>query len=278
MKIGLASLAEIWNELFAAGATANGQKIRYLSNGAIMGSRRGNEVIRALNALLSWKVQMVDGQTPSITIADAGVSLSIPRGQAQPGTTTGGIQYLGEYDAGTDYVADDLVYTNDLGDRIPWICEIANGPSTTVQAPTWTEPGTVYWRCLAHFEAGGAVTLYTVITVDMAGNYLVCRPDGGAGDGSDDINVAIQPELRNTIASQVIDGETWNYSYSGQSRTATLSGGSYAETEEITPRFLEGDVVPVTRCTNTGVTVGGVGLQYISITGREWAKIPDEAP
>lgn len=257
------------------GSISNGKQVRALSKGAVMGSGRGNEVIRGLNALLTWKIQMVDGQTPSLEIADAGVSLSIPRGQAQAGTSLGGVQYKGEYGDTVDYVANDLVFTNEeSGDRVPWICEIANGPSTAVHAPTWLEPGTIYWRCLAHFEGGGGtVTLYTLISINMAGNYLVCRPDGGAGDGSDDIKVALQPELRNTISSQTIDGETWTYSYDDQRRTASYS--DLVENQVITPRFLAGDIVPVTRCLNTGVTVSGTELTYISITGREWAKEPD---
>ena len=89
-------------------------------------------------------------------------------------------------------------------------------------------------------------------------NYLICRPDGGASDGSSDVTVALQPELRDTITTEDIGGETWDYdSYdaSDQSRNATY--GAITEHQFITPRFLAGARVPVDRCLNTGVKGDG---------------------
>jgi hypothetical protein len=96
--------------------------------------------------------------------------------------------------------------------------------------------------------------------VSFAFNYLVCRPDLGASDGSQDVKVALQPELRDTILTQTVAGEAWVYSaYSGsiQQRTATL--GSVVEIEYITPRFVAGDRIPVWACANTGIKTDGSG-------------------
>lgn len=128
----------------------------------------------------------------------------------------------------------------------------------------------VYWVPIGGIggNGGGGLSLHTIGTVNMNGNYLICTPISGGSN----VNVAIQPELRNTIASQTIDGETWSYSYSGQTRVATYS--NIVENQVITPRFLVGDIVPVSSCSNTGVSVSNVALTKISITGREWAKVP----
>jgi hypothetical protein len=66
----------------------NGKRIRLLRNGSIMGSRRGNQVIAQVNALSSLHIKMVDGDSPSITVADNGTDILIPRGQPQAGTTS----------------------------------------------------------------------------------------------------------------------------------------------------------------------------------------------
>lgn len=107
----------------------------------------------------------------------------------------------------------------------------------------------------------GGVALYTL--VDFHFNYLVCAPD----DGGDNIIVALEPQLKNTIISQSIGGESWaydNYDESDQSRDAT--SGETTEHQYITPRFIPGDRIPVQGCANTGLSADGTsGLHILTV-------------
>lgn len=109
--------------------------------------------------------------------------------------------------------------------------------------------------------------LQTLVSFEF--NLLTCRPDGGDDDGSDDVLVALQPELRDSITAQNIAGEQWNYSSydeTDQSRIAILASNTQVtETQFITPRFLAGDKIPVWYCLNTGITTGGNSA--FSVTG-----------
>jgi hypothetical protein len=107
------------------------------------------------------------------------------------------------------------------------------------------------------------------------------------GDGQDlvldctfteagNVYVALQPELRNTITSQVIDGEDWTYDgYDADTQYRVAHSLEYDEEQVITPRFLPGDKIPVWYCANTRVadpTDPNTILTKMAITGREWAK------
>jgi len=127
-------------------------------------------------------------------------------------------------------------------------------------------------------QGGGGVVLMTLISI-VSLDQLVCRPDGAASDGSQDISVATQTELRvfppYPDYSETIDGEVWGYSgytTSTQSRLATRVSDSATEYQVITPRWIIGQKIPVWRCPNTGMLVDGKPLPYITISGREWAK------
>ena len=129
---------------------------------------------------------------------------------------------------------------------------------------------------------GGGDTLMTLVSYHqsaMNGDYLICRPDGGATDGSADVNVEVEPQLQSSIATQTMpDGVNWTYAYtlydpSLQKRQAT--GGSVILTENISPPFIAGNIIPVRACSNSKATVGGVKLSLIAITGRQWAQWAD---
>ena len=132
----------------------------------------------------------------------------------------------------------------------------------------------------------GGVTMMKLLSYHQSaanGDYLVCRPPGGNSDGSDDVKVAVEPQLQSAITAQTMpDGTAWSYLTTGgastyieatQQRTARqTAGGTATLTEYITPPFLTTDYVPVFSCSNAGATVGGVAATLVAITGRQWAS------
>ena len=110
------------------------------------------------------------------------------------------------------------------------------------------------------------------------GDYLVCRLPGGNSDGSNDIKVAIEPQLQTGITTQTTpDTSVWTYTYTTpQQRTSACTSGPQSGTslsEYITPAFITTppDIIPVQYCANTGVTVSSIPLHWIALTGRQWA-------
>lgn len=123
----------------------------------------------------------------------------------------------------------------------------------------------------------GGVTMMGLISYNQDatdGDYLVCRPIGGDSGGSEDVRVAVEPQLQSWITSQTLpDSSSWAYTAydeAAQQRTAT-SGGTEL-TEYISPPFIVGDFIPVQSCEDSGVFDGATELTRIAITGRQWAS------
>lgn len=109
-----------------------------------------------------------------------------------------------------------------------------------------------------YLGGGGGVTLFTLVTFQF--NYLVCAPDGGGSN----IVVALEPQLKDTIASQGIGVETWTYdNYDGTDQSRDATCGAITEHQYITPRFIAGDRIPVQACLNTGLSADGTSGLYI---------------
>lgn len=89
-----------------------------------------------------------------IIIGDGSWALDLTRTIATAGTA-GGMNFRDLYSAANNYAVGDMVWLNESANspRVPYVCLIANGPATGagVQAPTYPEPGTVYWRNAARF-------------------------------------------------------------------------------------------------------------------------------
>jgi len=130
-----------------------------------------------------------------------------------------------------------------------------------LEIPTWGGSGGV----------GSDPQMMAVVSYHMDatnGDYLVCA----GTDGS--VNVAVEPQLQSGITSQTMsDASVWAYTvYTEATQKRTSTSGSTVLTEYISPPFLADDVVLVLSCQNTGVTVGGVPVTLIAITGRQWAS------
>lgn len=249
-----------------------------------MSKARLSELAAMCNAITH--MEMISGTTNDWNIIDGKLVLQIRDGTGEPTTAGGGggVNPRGEYDADTDYLPLDAVYTApDSATRFFWICEIANGPSTSVHAPTFPEPGTIYWRC---YSRSGGPLMYRIKSVED--DYLVCRTWNGTSEGGSDVNVAKQYKLRTSISSENIFGTSHTYTYSNYASVTNVDGsggsgsgnrvrhdddGSTTEDQMVIPIWNLNDIIFAAAAT-TGVTVGGndVGLIQQS-DSRQWAYL-----
>lgn len=240
-----------------------------------MGSTRGNEVIQAINALLNARIQ--PGSKDQVLISDSNAIYQYVRGTSTGGGSSG-LYAAGIYDTGTDYIEGALVYTApDSNTRYFWICEIANGPSSSTHAPTFSEPSPTYWRC---YGKGGGSGAGSYRFKSMQGEYIVCRSWDGTTEGGSDVNIAKPFKLRWSAPSVTIDGQSVTYSsydLTGQKRTATCAGASAYEA--ITPRYSVDDVIWADTVDHTLVTVSGTALTLLDTNrdGRAWARKNDQS-
>ena len=78
----------------SASAAYNGVRIAPMRPGALMGSKKGNTIIRFLNSLLTMKVVQTDSQTGQAIISDGGTIIGVPKGAAATTTATGSDQLM----------------------------------------------------------------------------------------------------------------------------------------------------------------------------------------
>lgn len=112
-------------------------------------SRSGRDaIISRLNPL--QEIIVSTGPANKVEYGDEWVRLQFnTAGASSPGTSGGNMIWRGLYSGTTDYAVDSVVYTGaTVSTRRSFICEIANGPSTSVHAPDATESGTIYWRLI----------------------------------------------------------------------------------------------------------------------------------
>ena len=147
-----------------------GKKISQFTGKTLFSKSAHNEIVNCLNPLMNPLIRR--GETDGVFLSDNNLVLQLARGSGS-GSVSGNLNYRGDYDSGLDYAINDLIYTTysyygNTHKRVPWVCEIAHGPSGSgAQTPTWPEPATVYWRALAHFLE--------------VREWDVCVPDGLGG-------------------------------------------------------------------------------------------------
>jgi len=142
-------------------------------------------------------------------------------------------------------------------------------------------------------SSGAGTTLKHYRLKSISQDYLVCREWGGSGtvanDGSSDIYIARDPELRRTS----FDGKSIAYSSDGDSFTATFAYSSntkraktvsgVAETQVIIPYYVIDSATTNNNSTiilaaesenKTGVQdASGNDIYLVEITQRAWAKL-----
>lgn len=107
--------------------------------------------------------------------------------------------------------------------------------------------------------------------------YLVCRTWDGENEGVTDIKIAKPPELRNSVDTETIDGDTINYSaYDNTAQTRLADDGTNQETQVIVPRYLVDTVIFAFKANSCALDEDGntIGLQDANVAGRAWAAVP----
>ena len=100
----------------------------------------------------------------------------------------------------------------------------------------------------------------------------------GIDEASETTRVAKHPRLRGSLATEVIAGVTYSYTYSGtgyDSRTVSWAGGN-SESQVVHPTYEVGDYIWADSVDACGVQFESVDLQLIEHGAREWARIPGD--
>lgn len=138
-------------------------------------------------------------------------------------------------------------------------------------------------RNLLRSAVGSAIAMYELQSVQA--NWLTCRSltiaaNGARTVGGEDILVAKQFKLRQSITSEVIDGLTVNYTYADSDfanqviRTAVVADDSGVQEQQIVvPRWIMGDIIFAATLEHTGVYNGAVELTVLALEdGRAWTQ------
>lgn len=116
-------------------------------------------------------------------------------------------------------------------------------------------------------------TLEKLTLVAVYSDVLQCTDSFGGT-----VYVAKSTKLRNSIASETIDGTLVSYAYTGTYVRRTATGTGINETQIIVPRFLVGDIlyaatiaaVDLTKTPGNTVSVTRID---VNIDARAWAQI-----
>lgn len=166
-----------------------------------------------------------------------------------------------------------------------WIVRTVDGPTASIQIG---DNGT----SLSIPKGGGRSTSVSgssrYLVQAVYGDYLECVSWDGFTTG-DTVYVAKPPELRHSITSQVIEGDTVDYTYAARtgnldgSRTAILNPDtdpSSAQLEIVIPVYMDDDstlaeIWADEPAGGTGVTVGGNPLTLMDTNraARAWCQI-----
>lgn len=109
------------------------------------------------------------------------------------------------------------------------------------------------------------------ITTLNADDYISVKFWDGSGYVGDEFNVARSWASR-MVASDTIDGTTYDYSYADDNNR-TSDDGVTEESQVLYPRFVVGKVISVGPIDYSGVDDGDGDLKWIEVnTAREWVK------
>lgn len=133
-------------------------------------------------------------------------------------------------------------------------------------------------RELVRLSAGvlsGRARLFRLKSVQP--DYLICRTWDGDEEGTEDIFVAKNYKLRNSIEEETIDSVTYNYTYTSVvHRVSTPEGGGASEQQYVVPRWLVNDLIWAIPA-HTLVEAGAEGQEQpvvwldLNLDGRAWA-------
>jgi hypothetical protein len=246
-----------------------------------------NCVLRAVRALVNPRV--IWGNKDEIIISDSNWLLTLDSSRLSPPPAPGGgITPRGLYNGSIDYKVNDLVYTQpDDSSRVAWVCHVANGPSSSVQSPTWPEPaGTVFWTAYARGGAGS--TLY-YLTGTVEDDYLNC----GIGlSVSPTVKIGKPPLLRAFLAGTLTESifsvlHTYKFNvaagaYDGLPHVGPDArnimrednDGSSAEYQMVVPIWEFNNFIYAIPCPPFTARDGSIITQIMVSDSRQWAFLP----
>lgn len=154
----------------------NGMNLPWFTTRSVFSMRAHNQALAVTRAYCNPQVKR--GIKDEVHLSDGGVviELDLPPSGANQNAF---MFWSHQYSASVDYAIQDVVWTTISGNRVSFVCEIPNGPSTTVQAPAFPEPGTVYWRCIAFFFSAGGSNIWRP-GFDNSVEWIAI--DGSSGD------------------------------------------------------------------------------------------------
>lgn len=107
-------------------------------------------------------------------------------------------------------------------------------------------------------------------------DYVTARSWDGAADGSDDVLIAKEPRIRNSVASETIYGVAHTFTYSigsdSLNKVRHHVSGPEAQDEILVPPWLSNEVVFAIE-SETGVLDGeGNKVPLLMLRSAQWAK------
>lgn len=128
------------------------------------------------------------------------------------------------------------------------------------------------------FQSGGRaqesqVAMYKLKSIQ--GDYLTCLTWDGGTAGTEDVYIAKNYKLRNSISSATINGELITYSY-GQdhvTRTAVDTNG-HEETQTVIPYYLVGDIIIAANVAPSmlAADLSQILWQDLNVDARAWTS------
>lgn len=120
----------------------------------------------------------------------------------------------------------------------------------------------------------GGIGIATYRFKSQQNDYIVCRAWQGSAEGTTDVKIAKPPELWFSVTSETLYGTAFTYSaydLTGQSRTATWSGGT--ENQRIVRPYVLNDLIWAIRA-NSFVTASGETIKLIDLNraARAWTQ------
>lgn len=109
-----------------------------------------------------------------------------------------------------------------------------------------------------------------------------CHQWDGTTEATADVYIAKNAKLRNSVASETIDGSVYTYSYDASFIFRTAFNGTNSELQEVIPRVLTNDVIIATEVEVPILLLKVPGDPAISVTwmdlnwdGRAWCSTPN---
>jgi len=106
--------------------------------------------------------------------------------------------------------------------------------------------------------------------ISVAGDTLIVQGFDNSELTGDAIVIAKPYELRQSIASEVIDGITITYVYENAWTRNAYASGTFLEHQIILPRYTAGGLLQYIDCDHTLLT--GITRIDVNVAGRAWAR------